>query len=70
LDAAVTATGSDRGKNWAAYVLPLGWLAFIYIQRSLIILLVLATTGLTDADMATCVDGCNGYYGRMNAKHV
>ncbi|RCV05637.1 hypothetical protein SETIT_1G098700v2 [Setaria italica] len=26
--------------------------------------------GLTDADVAACVDGCTGYYRKLNAKHV
>nr|TKW38196.1 hypothetical protein SEVIR_1G097901v2 [Setaria viridis]TKW38197.1 hypothetical protein SEVIR_1G097901v2 [Setaria viridis] len=26
--------------------------------------------GLTDADVAACVDGCTGYYGRLKAKRV
>ncbi|CAL5024201.1 unnamed protein product [Urochloa decumbens] len=25
--------------------------------------------GPIDADVAACVDGCTGYYGRLNAKH-
>ncbi|CAL4890213.1 unnamed protein product [Urochloa decumbens] len=29
-----------------------------------------ADGGFIDADVAACVDGCTGYYGRLNAKHV